>query len=39
MSRSDAIYWKKACTEKLEEFIRQNLFSTVPRLAGCKVVL
>jgi len=38
MLGSDAIYWKKACAEELEEFVRQNLFITVPRPAGRKVV-
>jgi len=41
MSRADAIYWKQACTEELEEFVRQNLFSTVDKpteqkVMGCK---
>jgi len=38
MSRADAIHWKRACAEELEEFIRQNLFSTVDKLTGQKVV-
>ena len=38
MSRSDAIHWKKACTEELEELVRQNLFGTVSRPVGHKVV-
>jgi len=38
MLRSNAIYWKKACAEELEEFIRQNLFSTIPRPIEHKVV-
>jgi len=43
MSRGDARHWKRACAEELEEFVRQNLFSTVPRpierkVIGCKWV-
>jgi len=34
MSREDARYWKRACTEELKEFVRQYLFSTVPRPTG-----
>ena len=34
----DPVTWKKACTEELEEFIRQNLFSTIPRPIEHKVV-
>jgi len=30
MSQSDANHWKRACTNELEEFIRQKLFSIVP---------
>ena len=38
MSRTDAIYQKQACAKELEKFIRQNLFSTVPRPVGHKVI-
>jgi len=38
MSRTDAIHWKQTCTEELKEFVRQNLFSTVPRPVGHKVI-
>jgi len=38
MSRGDARHWKRACAEELEEFVRQNLFSTVPRPIGRKVI-
>jgi len=38
MSRADAIYWKRACAKELEEFVRQNLFSTVDKPTGRKVV-
>ena len=38
MSRSDVIYWKKAYAEELEELVRQNLFGTVSRPMGHKVV-
>jgi len=38
MSRVDAIYWKRACAEELEEFVRQNLFSTVDKPTGRKVM-
>jgi len=38
MSRGDARHWKRACTEELEEFVRQNIFSTVPRPIGQKVI-
>ena len=38
MSRADAIYWKRACAKELEEFVRQNLFSTVDELTEQKVV-
>ena len=34
MSRADAIYWKRACAEELEEFVRQNFFSTVDKPIG-----
>jgi len=37
MSRGDARHWKRACAEELEEFVRQNLFSTMPRPIGQKV--
>ena len=38
MSRPDAIYWKKACAEELEQFVKQKLFSTVRTPVGQKVV-
>jgi len=38
MSRGDAMHWKRACAEELEEFARQNLFSTIPRPIGRKVI-
>jgi len=38
MSRADAIHWKQACAKELEEFVRQNLFSTVSRPVGHKVI-
>jgi len=31
MSREDTRHWKKAYAKELEEFVRQNLFSTIPR--------
>jgi len=38
MPRGDARHWKRACAEELEEFVRQYLFSTVPRPIGWKVI-
>ena len=38
MSRGDARHWKRACAEELEEFVRQNPFSAVPRPIGRKVI-
>jgi len=38
MSRNNAVYWKKACAEELEAFVKQELFSTVLKLIGCKVI-
>jgi len=38
MLRSDAIYWKKAYAKKLEQFVKQKLFSTVRTPVGRKVV-
>jgi len=38
MSRGNARHWKRACAEELNEFVRQNLFSTVPRPIGRKVI-
>jgi len=38
MSRPDAIYWRKACAEELEQFVKQKLFSTVCTPVGRKVV-
>ena len=29
MSKGDVRYWKRAYTEELKEFVRQNLFSTI----------
>jgi len=38
MSRPDTVHWKHACTEELEQFAKQKLFSTVLRPIGQKVV-
>jgi len=38
MSRNDVVYWKKACAKKLEAFIKQELFSTVLKPVGRKVI-
>jgi len=38
MLREDAVHWKRACTEELEEFVRQKLFSIVPKPIGRKVI-
>jgi len=38
MSRNDAVYWKKACAEELEAFVKQELFSTVLKPVGHKVI-
>jgi len=38
MSRNDAVYWKKACAEELEAFVKQELFSTVLKPVGRKVI-
>jgi len=38
MSRNDAVYWKKAYAEELEAFIKQELFSTVLKPVGHKVI-
>jgi len=38
MSRNDVVYWKKAYAEELEVFIKQELFSTVPKPIGYKVI-
>ena len=38
MSRADAIHWKWACAGELKEFIRQNLFSTIDKPTGWKVM-
>jgi len=38
MSRNDAVYWKKACIEELEAFVKQELFSIVPKPVGRKVI-
>ena len=36
-SYQDAMHCKQACAEKLKEFIRQNLFSTVDKPTGQKL--
>ena len=38
MSRNDTVYWKKAYTEELKAFVKQELFSTVLKSVGCKVI-
>jgi len=38
MSRPNVIYWKKACTKELEQFVKQKLFSTMHTPVGQKVV-
>jgi len=38
MSRNNAVYWKKACTEELEAFVKQELFSTVLKPIEHKVI-
>jgi len=38
MSRKNAVHWKRACVEELKEFMRQRLFSVVPRPIGRKVI-
>ena len=38
MSKNDAVYWKKACVEELEAFIKQELFSIVLKPVGHKVI-
>jgi len=38
MSRNNAVYWKKACTKELEAFVKQELFSTVLKPIGHKVI-
>ena len=38
MSRNDAVYWKKAYAEELEAFVKQELFSTVLKPVGRKVI-
>jgi len=38
LSKSVAIYWKKACAKELEQFVKQKLFSTVHTSIGQKVV-
>jgi len=38
MSREDVIYWKRACTEELKEFVRQKLFSIISKPIGRKVI-
>jgi len=38
MSRSDATHWKRACTEEMEEFVQQKIFSSVPTPIGQKIV-
>jgi len=34
MLRENARHWKRVYAKELEEFVRQNLFSTVPRPIG-----
>ena len=36
-SYQDAMHYKRACAEELEEFIRQTLFSTVDKPTGQKL--
>lgn len=38
MLRENARHWKRVYAKELEEFVRQNLFSTVPRPIGQKVI-
>jgi len=38
MSRNDVVYWKKACAEELEAFVKQELFSIVLKPVGRKVI-
>jgi len=38
MSRNDVVYWKKVYIEELEAFIKQELFSTVLKSVGHKVI-
>ena len=38
MSRPDAIHWKRACAEEMEEFVRQKVFSIVTSPKGRKVI-
>lgn len=38
MSRPDAIHWKLACIVELEQFIKQKLYTTVPKPEGRKVM-
>jgi len=38
MSRGNTVHWKRTCTEELKEFMRQKLFSVVPRPIGRKVI-
>ena len=38
MSRADAMHWKRTCAEEIEEFVRQNLFSTVDKPTGRKAM-
>jgi len=38
MLRPNAVHWKHACTEELEQFAKQKLFSTVLRPIEQKVV-
>jgi len=38
MSRNNAVYWKKACAEELEAFIKQELFSIVLKPVEHKVI-
>jgi len=38
MSRNNTVYWKKAYVEELEVFLKQELFSIVPKPVGYKVI-
>jgi len=38
MLRNNAVYWKKACAEELKAFIKQELFSIVPKPVEHKVI-
>ena len=38
MSRHDAIKWKRACAEEMEQFVKQKIFDAVPKPTGQKVI-